>query len=82
MSNLKSQCCRADVRLVGMPDFDEDKYPTTVHYECKKCGKSCDIIVQQGATLTQNQLDKVKDAVSILSQIIKQSGYSNSGNNQ
>lgn len=43
MSLLKSKCCGAEVEAVGANDFYGDKYPCTIHYECKKCHKSCDV---------------------------------------
>lgn len=32
--NFKSKCCNADFKVVGN---------TTKHFECKECGKACDI---------------------------------------
>jgi hypothetical protein len=32
----KSKCCGAKIRVIGK---------TTMHYECYKCGKPCDIII-------------------------------------
>lgn len=47
----KSKCCNADFKTVGMPDFvgfvgddtGEESW-TTIHCECLKCGKPCDIV--------------------------------------
>lgn len=39
----KSQCCNAPVKMEGLPDFEGDKYPCTVHYVCTECGRPCDI---------------------------------------
>jgi len=39
----KSRCCNAAVKVGGLPDFEGDKYPCTVHYVCTKCNEPCDI---------------------------------------
>jgi len=44
----KSKCCKAKIKVIhGMSDFIGDKNPTvcTMHYECCKCGKPCDILI-------------------------------------
>ena len=44
---MKSKCCNADVIIVMSPDFPGDDIKTlevgTCHYQCKKCGKACDV---------------------------------------
>lgn len=44
--NYKSKCCKADVIVSsGVPDFEnqKDSKGQTLHYECTKCKKACDI---------------------------------------
>ena len=38
-----SKCCKAPVEAVGAPDFIGSEFVGTMHYECKKCGKPCDV---------------------------------------
>jgi hypothetical protein len=42
-STIKSACCNAGVKSVGMGDFYDKDEICTWHYECEKCLKSCDI---------------------------------------
>lgn len=39
-----SKCCRAKVKTVGMADFIGGA-ACTLHYECTKCSRACDIIM-------------------------------------
>ena len=42
----KSKCCKAKIKVIhGMSDFIGDKNPIvcTMHYECCKCGKPCNV---------------------------------------
>lgn len=47
--NYKSKCCKAEVIILGgVPDFgNEYKKGQTFHYECKKCGKACDVLEEE-----------------------------------
>ena len=38
----KSDCCNADVRVVGSGDFSKDDI-CTMHYQCVCCLNPCDI---------------------------------------
>ena len=44
---LRSKCCDAGVLIVMSPDFPGDDIRTmvvgTCYYQCKQCGKDCDI---------------------------------------
>jgi hypothetical protein len=46
-SNLKSNCCNAGIKTAMSPDFFGDipdqMHVGTCHYECTKCGKTCDV---------------------------------------
>ncbi|GEM_PF-6711677 len=38
-----SKCCSAPVEAKGAPDFVGSDYVCTMHNECTKCRKDCDI---------------------------------------
>lgn len=44
MKKYKSKCCNAEVVSIGIPDFLVTIWVCTVHFECTKCGESCDCI--------------------------------------
>jgi len=40
----ESQCCKAEAKASGMPDFIGSKEVCTVHFTCLECNKSCDVV--------------------------------------
>ena len=44
----RSQCCKAKVRVDGIPDFLGIKEICTVSYICLKCKKSCNVVALKG----------------------------------
>ena len=47
----KSKCCSAKIRVVGK---------TTMHYECCKCGKPCEIIIPIRKKFNMNPKTRVQ----------------------
>lgn len=39
---MKSNCCNAEMKEVGTPDFIGSDEVCTVHWECQKCKQPCD----------------------------------------
>lgn len=39
----RSTCCKAEVRIDGIPDFLGSKEVCTVSFICRKCGRPCDV---------------------------------------
>src|SRR3990167_7369958 len=42
-----SACCSAPIKSVGMGDFHDKDEVCTMHMECEKCGKPCDIKTEE-----------------------------------
>ena len=59
-SNLKSDCCRAKVKISGIGDFEGDKSACTQYYVCTKCNKACDVYIPIRKTWKINPSTKVK----------------------
>jgi hypothetical protein len=62
-SNLKSTCCKADIKYSDpAPDFIGDKNPTigTCYCICSECKKPCNIMINKRRTWKINPVTKVK----------------------
>ena len=53
-SKLKSNCCNADIKIGGVPDFEGDKSACTQYYVCVKCNEACDVHSNKRKTWTIN----------------------------
>lgn len=42
-SQLRSNCCNANVKVGGMEDFEGDKKACTMYHVCTKCNNACDV---------------------------------------
>jgi hypothetical protein len=59
-SNIKSDCCNAEVKVGGIPDFNGDRHACTQYYVCTKCEEACNVHICQRKTWTRNPATKVK----------------------
>lgn len=50
-SHLKSNCCNADVKIGGIPDFERI---CTQYYICVKCNEACDVHSNERKQWTRN----------------------------
>ncbi|MBI2591180.1 MAG: hypothetical protein HYW34_00690 [Candidatus Brennerbacteria bacterium] len=42
INKYKSKCCKAEVKIEGIPDFEGGQEVCTMSFVCVKCGKDCD----------------------------------------
>ena len=59
-SNLKSNCCNADIKVGGSPDFIGGTEICTCYYICTKCEDACDVHLNQRRTWNINPVTKIK----------------------
>ena len=63
----KSKCCKAEVRMNGMPDFIGSKEACTVYYVCLKCNKPCDIV----ASKSQKRIEEIERRLNFQGKILQ-----------
>jgi L-lactate utilization protein LutB len=63
-SNLKSNCCNADIKVDMAPDFYGDNPKTmiigTCCYICNRCNQACDVHINIRKTWAINPATKIK----------------------